>query len=475
MMEKKERSSSWIVDICRREVGVLSPRSFALRSAASEDLVLRLGIHRKLNRHTGCVNTVSFNADGNILLSGSDDKMIVLWDWEFGKVKTLFHTGHTDNVFQARFMPYTNDRTIVTCGGDGEVRHTQILESGEGSTMLLAEHEGRAHKLAIEPGSPHIFYSCGEDGLVQHFDLRTQSATKIIMCKSFEKKTVYRPIVRLHAITIDPRNPNLIAIAGSEEYARIYDIRKYKCGRSSDFDHPIDCFCPPHLIGDESLGITGLAFSGQSELLVSYNDESIYLFSKDLGLGPSPAIPSDIGSPSRDMDMSSVPQVYKGHRNMDTVKGVGFFGPNYEYVVSGSDCGRVFIWRKKDGELLRVMEGDLHVVNCIEPHPYATMFASSGIENDIKIWTPNSMERAPPVNMDELRKPRSRANFCRFAFPEDLVASLLEQRRQDSSQQGSREDSERSADLFELLINSMSSEDSSERGASEGPGDCIVS
>lgn len=33
---------------------------------------------------------------------------------------------------------------------------------------MLARHRGRAHKLAIEPGSSHIFYTCGEDGLVQH-------------------------------------------------------------------------------------------------------------------------------------------------------------------------------------------------------------------------------------------------------------------------------------------------------------------
>jgi len=37
------------------------------------------------------------------------------------------------------------------------------------------------------------------------------------------------------------------------------------------------------------------------------------------------------------------PHVYKGHRNAQIVKGVNFFGPNTEYVVSGSDCGRIFI------------------------------------------------------------------------------------------------------------------------------------
>ena len=47
------------------------------------------------------------------------------------------------------------------------MRHAQLLENGRVETKCLAKHQGRAHKLAIEPGSPHIFYTCGEDGLVQ--------------------------------------------------------------------------------------------------------------------------------------------------------------------------------------------------------------------------------------------------------------------------------------------------------------------
>lgn len=48
-----------------------------------------------------------------------------------------------------------------------QVRHAQISECGV-ETKVLAKHEGRVHKLAIEPGSPHILYTCGEDGLVHH-------------------------------------------------------------------------------------------------------------------------------------------------------------------------------------------------------------------------------------------------------------------------------------------------------------------
>ncbi|XP_075094241.1 uncharacterized protein LOC107831231 isoform X1 [Nicotiana tabacum] len=424
-MRKRTRSSvdCAVVDVWKREVGQLSTRNFAQRLAASEDLVLRLDVLRKLEKHRGCVNTVSFNADGDIVISGSDDQMVILWDWDTGKVVLSFHSGHHNNVFQAKIMPYTDDRSIVTCAADGQVRQAQILDHGKVETKLLAKHQGRAHKLAIEPASPHIFYTCGEDGLVQHIDLRTNIATELFTCRP-QRVRRYMSVLHLNAITIDPRNPYLFAVAGSDEFTRIFDIRKYKWDGSTDFGQPVDYFCPPHLVGDENVGITGLAFSDQSELLVTYNEEFIYLFTKDMGLGPDPSPTSPLYNDSDEGEMSQDhesgaspadietgenigPQVYKGHKNSETVKGVNFFGPKCEYVVSGSDCGRIFIWKKKGGDLVRVMEADKRVVNCIESHPHTAVLASSGIESDIKIWTPKAIERAIlPANIQQGSVPR---------------------------------------------------------------------
>ncbi|KAK1307792.1 hypothetical protein QJS10_CPA09g00582 [Acorus calamus] len=42
------------------------------------------------------------------------------------------------------------------------------------------------------------------------------------------------------------------------------------------------------------------------------------------------------------------------------------------------------------------------MVNSIESHPHTTLLASSGIENNIKIWTPNAREPAPPVNLEKV-------------------------------------------------------------------------
>ena len=68
-----------------------------------------------------------------------------------------------------------------------------------------------------------------------------------------------------------------------------------------------------------------------------------------------------------------------GHRNNKTVKGVSFMGAADDYVVSGSDCGHVYIWDKATAKLQQWLPGDRHVVNCLEPHPtMPTFLATSG-------------------------------------------------------------------------------------------------
>lgn len=84
---------------------------------------------------------------------------------------------------------------------------------------------------------------------------------------------------------------------------------------------------------------------------------------------------------------------YRGHCNVRTVKDVNYFGPDDEYVVSGSDDGNFFIWDRKSSELVNVLEGDGEVVNVITGHPYETMLAVSGIDHTVKIFSPDARAR----------------------------------------------------------------------------------
>ena len=51
------------------------------------------------------------------------------------------------------------------------------------------------------------------------------------------------------------------------------------------------------------------------------------------------------------------------------IKQANFWGDNW--VLSGSDCGRVFVWDKWTGEVVNMLTADTHVVNCVQPHPSA--------------------------------------------------------------------------------------------------------
>lgn len=87
---------------------------------------------------------------------------------------------------------------------------------------------------------------------------------------------------------------------------------------------------------------------------------------------------------------------FKGHRNARTmIKEANFWSDNF--VMSGSDCGHIFFWDRFTGRLVMLLEADRHVVNCLQPHPFYPILASSGIDYDIKVWQP--LEEHP--NFDE--------------------------------------------------------------------------
>ncbi|XP_056413674.1 DDB1- and CUL4-associated factor 6 isoform X3 [Hyla sarda] len=99
-----------------------------------------------------------------------------------------------------------------------------------------------------------------------------------------------------------------------------------------------------------------------------------------------------------ELDMQNIHQpssklVYKGHRNSRTmIKEAGFWGKNF--VISGSDCGHIFIWDRHTTEHLMLLEADNHVVNCLQPHPYDPLLASSGIDYNVKIWSPLEQDKS---------------------------------------------------------------------------------
>ncbi|XP_004309314.1 PREDICTED: DDB1- and CUL4-associated factor 8-like [Fragaria vesca subsp. vesca] len=355
-------------------------------------IVKQLNMYAELKGHNDRVSSMEFNSSGDLLVSGSYDKQVIFWNWEAKSRRLSYDPGHPEEVYQTKIMPFTNDRRILTACRGGQVRLGEVSKDGQVHTKRLGSHRGAVHKLAIEPGNPNILYSCGDDSFIQHFDLRNSSATKLFSCNKLIRGEPHPVMLHLYQMVFDPSNPNYFCLGGNDAYARVYDIRKCWQGASSSMVEPVNTFCPAHLIHPDHFMITGLAYSDSGELLVSYCDELIYLFQKNMGLCPSSFLPED-------MEKLDKPEQFVGHRNAHICR-VSFFGPNDEYVMSGSYGGHIFIWKKNGGELIRVMTGHSPHVHDTQPHPHNPVIAACGSGYNLELWAPITNDDASPLPDD---------------------------------------------------------------------------
>ncbi|KFM65830.1 DDB1- and CUL4-associated factor 8, partial [Stegodyphus mimosarum] len=382
------------------------PDLFRYNCYGSLHMVERLELMYKMKQHDGCVNALNFNTTGTKLASGSDDLGIIIWDWTISKPLLEYSSGHRSNVFQAKFMPLSNDCYIVSCARDGQVRIGELSSEGVcKGTRKIAQHKGAAHKLAVTMDSPHTFYSCGEDAVVFGIDIRKEKPDKFLTCKENDKK------IPLYSLHINPQKPHECVLGGRSQYVKVYDTRYWS---QNGF---VKNYCPEHLVDNEirpNVTCVVYNYNGQ-EILASYNDEDIYTFD------------------SKETDPNKYLHRYRGHRNSQTIKGVSYFGAKSEFIVSGSDCGFIFFWEKESEHIVRYMYGDEGgVVNCLEPNPNMPVLASSGLDDDIKIWVP-SCEEMPNMkglrnhiisNMKERDEDRKRE--CPDAFVDQTIWFLMQ-------------------------------------------------
>lgn len=91
----------------------------------------------------------------------------------------------------------------------------------------------------------------------------------------------------------------------------------------------------------------------------------------------------------------------RGHLNQRTIKDVSWFGPKSEYLVSGSDDGRLFMWQAASGQVVLMQKGDRRIVNCMAGHPSACLLATGGIDSEVKVWEADAAE---PDDLAELQQ-----------------------------------------------------------------------
>ncbi|XP_077213002.1 transducin family protein / WD-40 repeat family protein [Tasmannia lanceolata] len=275
-------------------------------------LIQRMSLEKELEGHQGCVNALSWNSNGSLLISGSDDTRVNIWSYKSRGLVHSIDTGHSANIFCAKFVPETSDELVVSGAGDTEVRLFNLSRSS-GRTeenapeplALFRCHSRRVKKLAVELGNPNVVWSASEDGTLRQHDFREgascppagsshQECHNVLLdLRCGAKKSLAdspKQCLALKSCDISSTRPHQILVGGSDAFARLYDRRMLpplsSCQKRMKPPPCVNYFCPMHLAdrGRSSLHLTHVTFSPNGdEVLLSYSGEHVYLMDVDLG------------------------------------------------------------------------------------------------------------------------------------------------------------------------------------------------
>ncbi|KAI8850953.1 WD40-repeat-containing domain protein [Chytridium lagenaria] len=343
---------------------------------------------------------------------------------ESGKVESngLFSC-HTDIAFDVRpdpvdgrvFFSSSDDglvnqydtRVSTSCScTNGCMRHT-LLDINKLVAKKKSQHTARAASASHSPSWSEDQTAENDENIVGDTNNQGEDdqmyigAGRASHIMSMLFPTTFQGVA---SMSFDPNFPAHLALGCSDGNVRVFDRRYIRSpgwnwedasavdeARKSQIYH-----FRPQKFNDASRRhkITCLQYDpkGTGDLLVSYSGEKVYLVRPN---SPEAITNSDEGT-ERDIINS-----YGGHRNERTIiKEACFYGDKSQYVMSGSDDGRLFIWSKDSGEVINVLRGDKSVVNCIAPNPLDPFIAVSGIDHDVKLLLPVSPK---PWDKEELK------------------------------------------------------------------------
>lgn len=119
-----------------------------------------------LNAHSDRINAVNFNADASLLVSGSDDKTVAIWELPEGRFFRRFE-GHELRIAAVQFSP--TSEFVVSASPDGSVRCWDVeneeevwtfehpwLDEGESNHALAVAFSRDGKKIATGWRTGHI-------------------------------------------------------------------------------------------------------------------------------------------------------------------------------------------------------------------------------------------------------------------------------------------------------------------------------
>ncbi|TDL24538.1 WD40 repeat-like protein, partial [Rickenella mellea] len=322
----------------------ISPNGLIIVSG-SDDKTLRLWdaksgavIGQALTGHSDGVNCVAFSPDSSIIVSGSNDGTLCLWHAKLGTIIGEPLKGHNGHVICLAFSP---DGLKIVSGSLDKTLYLWNVKSGAAIGVPLKGHSGQIEDVAFSPDGSMIV-SCSDDKTLCLWNVQLGVA-------------IGKPL-KGHTGSVShvvfSSNSSLIVSCSVDKTLRLWDAK----------------LCAA--IGEPLKGHTGLitdiAFSPDGSIIVSGSyDKTLRLWNATSGTA--------IGEP------------LKGHSTH--VLCVAFSPDGSMILVSGSSDKTLYLWNAKSGAAIGgPLKGHTEAVVCVAFSPDGSMIVSGSYDNTLCLW-----------------------------------------------------------------------------------------
>ncbi|KAJ5563053.1 hypothetical protein N7461_001814 [Penicillium sp. DV-2018c] len=293
-----------------------------------------LHVSLDLHHHSDEVWYCMFSHDGSKLVTAGKDHNVLIYNTaDFTVIHRL--TEHEEGVAFASWSP--DDSKLITCSQDHQAR---VWSTESGRCLLTINHHRQPVTAAAwaADGESFVTASLDAEAQLRHWSMRGQSLY------------AWKGGFRVQDCAISPDGRRLVA-ADTEAKLHVFNFQTYE-----------EDYCLPLPSKPTSVAIS----KDSKHMLINLAEGEIQLVN---------------------MITTALVRQFKGQKQGLYVIRSTFGGAAENFVVSGSEDSKIYVWHKENGKLVETLEGHMKgCVNSISWNPVDPgMFASAGDDKAVRM------------------------------------------------------------------------------------------
>ncbi len=293
----------------------------------------------KLTGHKDWVTSVAFSPKGDLIVSGSDDRTLRLWDLAGNPVGQPF-AGHTKGITLVSFSPKGD---LIVSGSDDRTLRLWNLE-GDPVGKPFVGHRDWIRSLAFSPKGD-LIVSGSDDRTLRLWNLKGNPVGKPFIIQ----ENILSQVFSFTSVVFNPEG-NRILSGNIDGTLRLWDLEGNTVGKT--------------LPGEQAEPFVCVAFNSNGSLIVSGGtDSTLRLWNSEL---------EPIGTP------------FTGHSR--TVSSVAF-SPKGDQIISGSEDGTLRLWDLDGNVVGEPFFGHDSLVYSVSFNPRGGQVASASQDGTVRLWS----------------------------------------------------------------------------------------